>query len=213
MAKQSIDIGTTANDDTGDTLRAGGDKINDNFTELYAHAEDTDNPHEVDKSDVNLSNLVNSLQVINAGSFKSIQVGTIGARPSASEADRYYYASDIHKLFRDDGSNWNLESLVATTNKDSNYSATINDFYIGITTVPHTLSLPASANIPNGFRLVVKDETGQAHVDNITINADGSDEIDGLSSFTLDEISQAVTLLLRGANWNIIGEYHFNPPS
>ena len=24
-----------ANDNTGDTLRAGGDKINDNFTELY----------------------------------------------------------------------------------------------------------------------------------------------------------------------------------
>ena len=35
MAKQSLNIGTTANDNTGDTLRSGGDKINDNFTELY----------------------------------------------------------------------------------------------------------------------------------------------------------------------------------
>ena len=35
MAKQSIGLGTTANDGTGDTIRAGGDKINDNFTELY----------------------------------------------------------------------------------------------------------------------------------------------------------------------------------
>ena len=35
MAKQTIDLGTVPNDDTGDTLRAGGDKINDNFTELY----------------------------------------------------------------------------------------------------------------------------------------------------------------------------------
>ena len=35
MAKQSIGLGTTANDGTGDTLRAGGDKVNDNFTELY----------------------------------------------------------------------------------------------------------------------------------------------------------------------------------
>ena len=32
MAKQAIDIGTTANDGTGTTLRAGGDLINDNFT-------------------------------------------------------------------------------------------------------------------------------------------------------------------------------------
>jgi len=35
MAKQAIGIGTTADDGTGDTLRAGGDKINDNFDELY----------------------------------------------------------------------------------------------------------------------------------------------------------------------------------
>ena len=35
MAKQTINIGTTANDGTGTTIRAGGDLINDNFTEIY----------------------------------------------------------------------------------------------------------------------------------------------------------------------------------
>ena len=35
MAKQTINIGTTANDGTGDTVRAAFDKSNDNFTELY----------------------------------------------------------------------------------------------------------------------------------------------------------------------------------
>lgn len=36
MAKQSLNIGVSANDNTGDTLRVGGDKINDNFDELYS---------------------------------------------------------------------------------------------------------------------------------------------------------------------------------
>lgn len=36
MVQQVINIGTTADDGTGDTLRDGGDKINDNFTELYS---------------------------------------------------------------------------------------------------------------------------------------------------------------------------------
>jgi hypothetical protein len=36
MAKQVINIGTSANDGTGSTLRVGGDMINDNFTELYS---------------------------------------------------------------------------------------------------------------------------------------------------------------------------------
>jgi len=35
MAQQSINIGTTANDGTGETVRSAFDKTNDNFTELY----------------------------------------------------------------------------------------------------------------------------------------------------------------------------------
>ena len=35
MAKQTINIGTTPNDGTGDPLRSAFDKINDNFDELY----------------------------------------------------------------------------------------------------------------------------------------------------------------------------------
>lgn len=35
MAQQTINIGSAPNDGTGDTIRVGGDKINDNFTEIY----------------------------------------------------------------------------------------------------------------------------------------------------------------------------------
>jgi len=35
MAQQTINIGTVANDGTGDPLRTAFDKINDNFTEVY----------------------------------------------------------------------------------------------------------------------------------------------------------------------------------
>jgi len=37
MAKQTINIGSSANDGNGSTLRAGGDLINDNFNEIYAY--------------------------------------------------------------------------------------------------------------------------------------------------------------------------------
>ena len=36
MTQQVINIGTSANDGTGDPLRSAFDKINDNFSELYA---------------------------------------------------------------------------------------------------------------------------------------------------------------------------------
>ena len=35
MAKQLIGIGSSANDGTGDNLRVGADKVNDNFNEIY----------------------------------------------------------------------------------------------------------------------------------------------------------------------------------
>ena len=35
MAKQSIGLGSVADDGTGDTLRIAGDKVNDNFDEIY----------------------------------------------------------------------------------------------------------------------------------------------------------------------------------
>lgn len=36
MAKQTIGLGVFANDNTGDSLRVGGGKVNDNFNELYS---------------------------------------------------------------------------------------------------------------------------------------------------------------------------------
>ena len=38
MAKQALNLGTVADDGTGDTLRAGGTKLNANFDELYKDA-------------------------------------------------------------------------------------------------------------------------------------------------------------------------------
>ena len=40
MAKQTINIGSSANDGTGTTIRAGGDLINDNFNEIYTELGD-----------------------------------------------------------------------------------------------------------------------------------------------------------------------------
>lgn len=48
MAQQVITIGTNPNDDTGELLRAGGSKINNNFTELYALQSSTINAGAVD---------------------------------------------------------------------------------------------------------------------------------------------------------------------
>jgi hypothetical protein len=58
MARQNINIGSSANDGTGDPLRTAFDKINDNFIELYGT--DGDSNTLADNLDVNGHNIISS---------------------------------------------------------------------------------------------------------------------------------------------------------
>ena len=58
MARQSINIGSSANDGTGDPLRTAFDKINDNFVELYGT--DDDSKTLANNLDVNGHNIISS---------------------------------------------------------------------------------------------------------------------------------------------------------
>jgi len=67
MAKQVLNVGSAPDDGTGDTVREGAIKTNDNFTELYdddvvtaAHIASTSNPHSVTKTQVSLGNVDNT---------------------------------------------------------------------------------------------------------------------------------------------------------
>lgn len=73
MPRQNINLGSTPGDGTGDGLRTALDKCNDNFVELYQladgtapqdelddHLADTNNPHNVTKSQVGLGSVDNT---------------------------------------------------------------------------------------------------------------------------------------------------------
>lgn len=63
MAKQTINIGAAVNDGTGDSLRAGGTKINEMFDELYAASDQQDVATTAVEADVEaLETAVASLQ-------------------------------------------------------------------------------------------------------------------------------------------------------
>jgi hypothetical protein len=71
MARQIINIGTTANDGTGDPLRTAFDKINDNFVELYG-------------ADNNLNTLDANLDVNNYAITTGITNGHITITPNGT---------------------------------------------------------------------------------------------------------------------------------
>jgi hypothetical protein len=62
MARQNINIGTTANDRTGDPLRTAFTKTNANFTELYANV--ASHNSEIGTLTINVSTLTNDIAAI-----------------------------------------------------------------------------------------------------------------------------------------------------
>ena len=73
MAYQSLNIGSAANDGTGDNLRAGGDKINDNFSEIYTAFGD--------------GSTLSSLAITGLNSATANELVTVGATTTELDAE------------------------------------------------------------------------------------------------------------------------------
>ena len=59
-------------------------------------------------TNVGLSNVQNSLQVINGGGVSTISSGLFSTRPSAGTSNRFFISTDTLSLFKDNGSSWDL---------------------------------------------------------------------------------------------------------
>jgi hypothetical protein len=87
----------------------------------------------------------------------------------------------------------------------SSYAVLTTDTYIGINFAGGvSIALPSGASVVQGKFLVLKDESGAAGINNITVNANGGDTIDGQSSFTLALNYGSITLLWNTNHWSII---------
>lgn len=88
--------------------------------------------------------------------------------------------------------------------REANASITLSttDYYIGVDTVnnPVLLTLPGAQSLNNGQTYVVKDEGGAANTNNITIQASGSQTIDGQNSVILESPYASIQLYCNGLN-------------
>lgn len=89
------------------------------------------------------------------------------------------------------------------TRTATSYTALATDYYIGVTNTaaPRTITLPALASLPEWIQLVVKDESGGAAANNITIDANGAETIDGALTRVINTNYGVVRLLRSGSAW------------
>jgi len=88
------------------------------------------------------------------------------------------------------------------------YTVADDDYVIlvGGTGTPRRLDLPAKAN-HEGRIIIVKDSVGNASSNNIELNPDGSETIEGLQDKAFNSDRGSVTVLCADDGWHIIGDY------
>lgn len=87
------------------------------------------------------------------------------------------------------------------------YVTSTTDHYLGVDSSLNTvtITLPLSAVAGNGKVIVIKDESGNSSVNNITIAAAGVDTIDTQPSYTMLANFESITVVSDGeGSWFII---------
>ena len=105
---------------------------------------------------------------------------------------------DIHAT----GNVYSAQRVV--TNQSVTYTANALDYYIGVNGTGVTVNLPQGSTLPIGKTYVIKDESGNAAVNHITIAPYSGNLIDGQTSLTMVVNYLAVTILWTGARWSIV---------
>ena len=99
-----------------------------------------------------------------------------------------------------------VKSVHAQVGTANVITVSVSDYYIGVdcSGAAKTVNLPAAATAGAGKTYVIKDETGSASTNNITVDANSAELIDGAATYVMAVNRESVTLVCDGTGWQII---------
>lgn len=103
------------------------------------------------------------------------------------------------------GVQYSYTGSIGKSGEHGTYTIALSDYLVGVDSQQAvTLTLPAATAAGYGHSYVIKDETGQAHTNNITINTNGSNTIDGQNSIILGSPYISISIYCNGkTGWHI----------
>ena len=117
-------------------------------------------------------------------------------------------ATDSTERMRLDANEINFKNgqKVKRTASAITYTALVTDYYIGITSTAaaRTVNLPAAATAGAGKVYIIKDESYNASVNNITVDPSGAELIDNAATKVINTNGGSITIICDGAAWHVV---------
>lgn len=98
------------------------------------------------------------------------------------------------------------QDVARTAVNSASYNVLVTDYIIGVTYTPTgavTINLPAAATIGEGTVYHIKDEGGNAGTNNITVDGNDSETIDGETTKVINTNYACISVYCDGSNWFI----------
>ena len=191
MAKQTINLGTVANDGTGDSVRTGGDKINDNFNEIYTALGDGSSLNDVVTNATFQSTLANTNTYIaataladrqalaNTNAFIKSQlantntyIGAVETREAVHTANTLAHLANTNAFIKSQLANTNAYiAATAASINTANTTGTANQIEVSSNTTNVVISLAAPLTTPtatvSGYHWYCNFQYFKSIIDNI----------------------------------------------
>lgn len=100
-----------------------------------------------------------------------------------------------------DVGNKEIETIASSSTVTPLQSSTVYLVDSSVSSINLTI---ASSSLAAGKEIFFKDSTGSANTNNIVVQTEGSETIDGQSSFTIASNYTSISLISDGTNWFII---------
>lgn len=142
-----------------------------------------------------LGNLAVTTAKIAASAVTTNELGANAVTPAKADLTQTWAHGGI--LFANGG--FQIRRVVTAVN----YTTLASDVYVGVTdtAAARTITLVAAATAGNGAMLTVKDQSGGAGTNNITVDGNVAENIDGAATKVINTNYGSVTLVCDGANW------------
>lgn len=141
--------------------------------------------------------------------FQNIKSGATGSNKTSSWANNIVggAGSSLSSIVQSSGDSvGSTQSAKVSVNIDASsspYSATSQSnqiIFVDSSSSAITINLPSASSVASGSEITIKDKSGSASTNSITVSA-GTGTIDGLSSVVLENDYSALLIYSDGSQW------------